>query len=490
MGQLTVRASIMKLKPILAIILSAASAALLCACERSEGPVDAAVPEKPNILFILTDDLGYGDLSSYGQEDFQTPAIDSLAEGGIRFTDTYAGNTVCAPSRDALMTGRRPGHLTLRNNGEYTLKPGDTTVATLLKQAGYRTALIGKSTVTGNTQTPETLAEHGFEYFFGTTHHVDGHYRYPEFVYENTRKVEFPDNHLHHGSHYDLDLYTEKALGYLDQQSEGNDPFFLVLSVPVPHAAIVVPEDSMAKVREDVQPDPRVAPPPEQPHYTHVTEPKTSYAGLVTRIDESVGSVIDKLRENGQLENTLVVFTSDNGPHSEGGYHPDMLHSNGPLRGHKRDLYEGGIRVPFIAHWPDVIEAGRESDHPSAFWDFLPTATEIAGVRAPEDIQGLSLLPTLTGEGEQTAHDFLYWEFNQKGGRRAIRMGEWKAVEYRLNLGDRRGPVELYNLEDDIGESNDLAAEHPDLVAELTAKMEGARVPSETFPFPGLDPDE
>lgn len=470
------------------LLLSILSAFLLGACDRAvETSPAAAVAKKPNILLILTDDLGYGDLSSYGQQHFKTPAIDALADGGIRFTDHYAGNAVCAPSRDALMTGRRPGHLSLRNNGEYTLKPNDTTVATLLQQAGYHTALIGKSTVTGNTQTPETLAEHGFDYFYGTTDHRDGHYRYPEFVYENTRKIEFPDNHLHYGKHYDLDFYTEKALSYLDEQSSDDAPFFLVLSVPVPHASINVPEDSMAKVRAGVQPDPYVAAPDQQPHYTHVTEPKASYAGLMTRIDDSVGSVIAKLRENGQLENTLVIFTSDNGPHSEGGYHPDMLDSNGPLRGHKRDLYEGGIRVPFIAYWPGVIAAGRESDHPSAFWDFLPTATEIAGVPAPAGIDGISMLRTLTGKGEQATHDFLYWELNQQGGRRAIRMGDWKAVEYRVNRQDRRGPVELYNLRDDIGESNDLATEHPELVAELTAKMDAARVPSATFPFPGLD---
>lgn len=477
----------MKTRLLIVILLVAT---LLSGCDRKEKATPAAVAKKPNILFILADDLGYGDLSSYGQKHFETPAIDKLAAGGIRFTDHYSGNTVCAPSRDSLMTGRRSGHLTLRGNGEYALQPEDITVSTLLKTAGYRTALIGKSTVTGNTQTPETLAEHGFEYFFGTTDHRDGHYRYPEFLYENTRKIEYPDNHLHHGSHYDLDLYTEKTLDYLDQQADGDQPFFLVLSIPVPHAAINVPEESMAKVRAQVQPDAHVPAPKQQPHYTHVTEPKTSYAGLMTRIDNSVASVMAKLRANGQFENTFVIFTSDNGPHSEGGYHPDMLDSSGPLRGHKRDLYEGGIRVPFIAHWPGVIEAGRESEHPSAFWDFLPTATEIAGIPAPDGIQGLSLLPTLKGKGEQTTHDFLYWELNERGGRRAIRSGDWKAVEYRVNLGERRGPVELYNLRDDIGESRDLAAEHPELVAKLTAMMDAARSPSEAFPFPGLDRKE
>jgi len=445
-----------------------------------------ALAEKPNILFILADDLGYGDLSSYGQKYFQTPHIDALAENGIRFTDHYSGNTVCAPSRDSLMTGRHSGQLTLRGNGVFKLLPTDTTVATLLKQAGYRTALIGKSCVTGNTQTPETLAEHGFEYFFGTTHHVDGHHRYPKFIYENTEKVEYPENQLHTGSHYDLDEYTDKTVSYLDKQSAEDAPFFLVLSLPVPHAAINVPEDSMARVREGVQPDPHVPHPETQPHYTHVTEPKTSYAGLMTRIDDAIGTIIAKLRETGQLDNTLVIFTSDNGSHAEGGYHPDMLNSSGPLRGHKRDFYEGGIRVPMIAHWPGVIEAGSESAHPSAFWDFLPTACKIAGIPVPDGIQGISYLPTLKGEGEQQAHEYLYWELNERGGRRAIRMGDWKAVQYNL-AGDPQGPVELYNLKDDIGETNDLAAEQPELVAKLTAKMNAARVPSTLFPFPALD---
>lgn len=444
-----------------------------------------ALAEKPNILLIFADDLGYGDLSSYGQKHFQTPHIDALATGGIRFTDHYSGNTVCAPSRDSLMTGRDSGHTSIRGNGPFSLPPEDTTIATLLKSARYRTALIGKSCVTGNTQTPETLAEHGFEYFFGTTDHKDGHFRYPKFVYENTRKIEFPDNHLHTGTEYDLDFYQNKTLEYLDKQST-EAPFFLILSLPVPHAAINVPEDSMARVREGVQPDPHVPEPERQPHYTHVTEPKTSYAGLMVRIDDAVGAITTKLREKGLLENTLIIFTSDNGSHAEGGYHPRMLESNGPLRGHKRDLYEGGIRVPFIAHWPAKIEAGRASDHPSANWDFLPTACEIAGLPTPENIQGISFLPTLTGDGEQLAHESLYWEFQEQRGRRALRAGDWKVVQYNLSL-DPQGPIELYNLKNDIRETTDLAAQHPEVVEKLTAKMNAARVPNETFPFPALD---
>jgi arylsulfatase A len=441
--------------------------------------------QKPNIILIFADDLGYGDLSCYGQKHFKTPHLDALAAGGIRFTDFYSGNTVCAPSRDSLMTGRDSGHTSVRGNGSFALPASDTTVATLLKKSGYNTALIGKSCVTGNTQTPETLAEHGFQYFYGTTDHRDGHHRYPKFVYENSQKIDFPDNHLHHGTHYDLDFYKEKTLSYIEKQTS-EKPFLLVLSIPVPHASIIVPEDSMARVREGVQPDPHKPQPKQQPHYTHVKEAKASYAGLMTRLDDTVGAVVTKLSDKEMLENTLILFTSDNGSHTEGGYHPDMLQSNGVLRGVKRDLYEGGIRVPMIAHWPAKIKAGGESSHPAANWDFLPTACDVAGVPAPKNIQGISFLPTLTGEGEQAAHDYLYWEFHEINGRRALRTGDWKIVQYNLNK-TPQGDIELYNLKDDISETKNLAAEHPDKVKSLTEMMDKARVPSKNFPLKGLD---
>jgi arylsulfatase A-like enzyme len=243
-----------------------------------------ALAAKPNILFILADELGYGDLSCYGQTHFQTPAIDNLAAGGIRFAQHYSGSTVCAPARASLMTGKDTGHTAIRGNDSFELPATETTVATRLRQAGYNTALIGKSCVTGNTQTPETLARHGIDYFYGTTDRRDGHFRYPTFVYENAGRVEFPDNKLHTGSHCDLDLYTDKALGYLDKQS-AEKPFFLLLSIPVPHASINLPEESIP------------AKPVKHPHYTRVADPEKSYAGLMTRIDKTVGAVTAKLRE-------------------------------------------------------------------------------------------------------------------------------------------------------------------------------------------------
>jgi arylsulfatase A-like enzyme len=429
-----------------------------------------AYAAKPNIVFILADDLGYGDLSCYGQKNFQTPAIDVLAKGGLRFTDHYSGATVCAPSRTSLMTGKDGGHAAIRGNGAFNLPESETSVATLLKRAGYHTALIGKSCATGNTQEPEVLARHGFDLFYGTTDHKDGHFRYPKFVYENSERVEFPGNDLHTGTHYDVDFYTKRTLEYLDERS-AEQPFFLILSLPVPHAAINLPGEK---------------PVPSKQRYTKVADPKASYIGLMKKVDETVGVVAARLKEKGMWENTLVIFTSDNGPHSEGGFHPDMVQSSGPLRGRKRDLYEGGIRVPFIAHWPGVIQAGRESAHPSAFWDFLPTVCEMLSLPVPADIQGISYLPTLRGEGVQRAHDSLYWELHEIGVRRGLRAGDWKIVQYDMEK-KTPGAFELYHLKDDLSEKTDLAKKNPEKLAEMRAKLDAARVPSPLFPQPVLD---
>lgn len=440
---------------------------------------------KPNVILVITDDLGYGDLSCYGQKFFETPNLDRLAKEGIRFTDHYAGATVCAPSRCSLMTGRDTGHSSIRGNGPFALRPDpeDMTVAGLLRNAGYATALIGKSCVTGNTQTPETLKEKGFDYFFGTTDHKDGHFRYPPFVYENSRRVELEGNTRYAGPHYDLDLYTGKALEFLDRQNE--KPFFLVLSLPVPHASLAAPEESLAKVRPGIKNDTSYS--PANKHYGNVKEVKASYAAMVVRIDEAVGSILTKLKAKQIDDGTLVMFTSDNGSHLEGGYHYSMLESNGKLRGGKRDLYEGGIRVPFVARWPGGIPAGRTTDHPSAFWDFLPTLCDLAEAPKPAGIEGLSYAPTLTGNSAaQAKHDALYWEFHEQGGRRALRTGHWKLVQYGLEPG-AFGKPGLYDLSADVSEKTDLADRHPERVKAMLDRMNRARVPNPRFPLPGLD---
>lgn len=445
----------------------------------------AADPAKrPNVIFILTDDLGYGDLSCYGQKFFKTPHLDRLAAEGIRFTDHYSGATVCAPSRCALMTGMHTGHASIRGNGPFALRPDplDLTIATLLKNAGYRTGLIGKSCVTGNTQTPESLAQKGFETFYGTTDHKDGHFRNPRFVYDNTERVPLEGNDLLSGPHYDVDLYTNKALDFVAEDSE--KPFFLVLSYPVPHASLDVPEDSRAKVRPGIVNEKSHL--PEKFHYKPVKEVKATYAGMVSRIDDAVGRLLALLEEKQIDENTLVMFSSDNGSHVEGGYHFDMLASNAPLRGGKRDLYEGGIRVPLIARWPGGIPAGRVSEHPSAFWDLMPTLCDLAGIPTPDGINGLSYAPTLTGDGDQKSHPFLYWEFHENNGRRALRMENWKLVQYDLRP-KHAGKFELYDLSKDISETTDLADRHPEQVAKMRELMDAARTPNERFPLPGLD---
>jgi arylsulfatase A-like enzyme len=437
---------------------------------------------KPNLVFIIADDLGYGDLGCYGQQHFKTPVLDGLAAEGLRFTDHYAGATVCAPSRCALMTGRDTGHCSIRGNGSFALLPDpqDITVARKLQGAGYRTAMIGKSCVTGNTQTPEVVLAKGFDVFYGTTDHSDGHFRYPRFVYDQTDKVILEENHLHHGRDYDGELYTARAEKFI-AESAGEKPFFLLLSLPIPHASVVAPEGEVVEFADDVDYQPK------QHHYSRTDRVKGQYAGMVQAIDGYVGRIMDALERAGVGSDTLFLFTSDNGSHYEGGYNASMLSSNAPLRGGKRDLYEGGIRVPLIAHWPaGISEPGRDVGLPVAFWDFLPTACELAGVEPPESIQGLSYLPTLTGKGTQARHEQLYWEFHERGGRRALREGPWKIVQYGLKPG-KEGELQLYKLSEDLSETKNLAEKYPERVEQMRERMEAARVPNPRFPLRGLD---
>ena len=463
--------SLKRVITIVALLISAAPA-----WGQSEAP-----PEMPNIIFIVSDDLGYGDLSCYGQKSFTTPNIDRLATSGLKFTRHYSGATVCSPSRCSLMTGRDGGHATIRGNGKHMIANDEVTVAEIAKAAGYRTAMIGKSCLTGNTQTPEKVLENGFDYFYGTTDHRDGHFRYPKFVYRNAERVGLPNNNLHSGTDYDGDLYTAEALSFIAKQSE-QAPFFLVLSYPMPHASVIAPEKDLAEVRPFVKNEVEFE---DSKHYTNSPEVLASYIAMLKIMDDAVGSVVEQLEEQSLVENTLIIFTSDNGPSFEGGKKPDMLDSNGPLRGGKRDLYEGGIRVPFIASWPAVIKPGRTTDHASAFWDFLPTVCDLAGQPKPDGIQGLSFAATLRGQ-KQTAHDYLYWEFHEKGGRRALQRGDWKLVQYNLNK-PKQLRTELYNLADDIGEANDLSESHPELVSELLELTKNARVPSKFFKSKGMD---
>lgn len=438
--------------------------------------------QKPNIIYIITDDLGYNDISAYGQKSFSTPNIDQLATNGIRFTRHYSGATVCNPSRNCLMTGKDGGHASVRGNGEFALPDEEITVGEIAKSAGYNTAMIGKSCVTGNTQTPETVLSSGFDFFFGTTDHRDGHFRYPEFVYRNKEKILFPENKLHTGTHYDAELYTKETLDYLSKQSS-EKPFLLVLSYPIPHASNLAREEDLKAVRPLVKDEIEAS---KQNHYTATKEVKANYMGMMKYLDDSVGEIVKNLKKQNLLDNTLIIFTSDNGPSTEGGYRAEYLDSNGPLRGSKRDLYEGGIRVPFIASWPASIKSGQTTDHPSAFWDFLPTVCDLVGKPKPEKIQGISYAATLTGKGDQPKHPYLYWEHHEQNIRRAIQVGDWKLVQTNVALPEKT-TTELFDLSKDIGETTDLAAANPEKTAELLKLINTARVPNKDFPVPALD---
>ena len=429
---------------------------------------------KPNIVFIIADDLGYGDLGCYGQKTIQTPVIDKLAAEGIRFTQHYSGSTVCAPSRSSLMTGLDTGRTRLRGNGEFELRPDpkDLTVATLLKRAGYRTAMIGKSCISGDTQNPLIVLKKGFDVFYGTTSHKDGHFRYPRFIYDQKKTVILEGNDLHTGKFYDAEIYTARAERFIRDTS---DPFFQLLSYPIPHASVLGPKGSVpggAGMEHFAG------------HYTEVKDPAAHYRALVEAMDGYVGRILAALERKGVARDTLIVFTSDNGSHLEGGYRPRMLNSSGPLRGAKRDLYEGGIRVPTIAHWPAGITKPGVSDHIGAFWDFLPTACELAGIDAPAGLHGISYAPTLTGTGEQRTHNFLYWEFHEHGTRRALRQGDWKLVQYDVSI---NGKPQLYHLGNDLAETNDLSAQEPERVDAMLKIMEARHKPSPIFPNEFLD---
>jgi arylsulfatase A len=450
-----------------------------CATPPEAGQDPAPAP-RPNIIFIHADDLGYGDLGAYGQQHFETPNLDRLAAEGIRFTQYYSGSTVCAPSRAALVTGLHTGHAWIRGNGEIPLRPEDTTVGTALASAGYRTAVIGKwgLGLEDSTGLPHLK---GFDYSFGILDHRHAHRQYTDYLVRNGNRVPADvDND------YVNDLFTADTIDFIDARDDR--PFFVYLNYTVPHAEMRAPEDAMAPFRSRFdEPTPFVNAAADGRHTGHVgpslgyrsqPTPRAAFAAMVTRMDRDVGRIVDHLRASGLDERTLVLFTSDNGPHREGGADPVFFESSGPLRGIKRDLYEGGIRVPMIARWPGTIPAGRTSDHVWAHWDFFPTAAELAGAEVPTSIDGISMARALRGEPQPT-HEFLYWEFHERGFQQAVRMGDWKAV--RLKPG---APLELYDLSGDVGEANDVADQHPDVVAKIEAYLVTARTPSERWPTP------
>jgi arylsulfatase A-like enzyme len=467
-------------KPTLFIL---SSTLLLTGCKNQVKTIENEDSQKPNIIYIMADDLGYADVGVYGQERIKTPNIDQLARDGMMFINHYAGTTVCAPSRSVLMTGHHSGQTFVRGNleadpyGQIPLAAEEKTVAEYLKEAGYKTGMIGKWGL-GVENTEGDPQNQGFDYFFGYYCQVHAHNSFPEYLYENGKKVMLdneveylPEDHWTRGLggyatkkvNFSNDLFHSKALEFIDNSKDR--PFFLYLPVTIPH-------------NNGEAPDPyKFETPTVHPYQDRDWNyEEKCYAAMITRLDSMVGDVIKELDEKGLRDNTLVVFTSDNGPAKE-----DVFNSNGILNGGKRDLTEGGIKVPFIASWPGKIEKGSVSDHISAFWDFLPTACEIAGIEIPNDVDGISYLPALLGE-DQKDHKFLYWEFHEKGGKQAVRMGKWKAVKRNVNE-NPDSPVLLFNLENDPSEQNDISAQNPDVVAKMKEIMKQEHTPSGLFPF-------
>lgn len=449
---------------------------------------------RPNVIYILADDLGYGDLSSYGQTKFQTPHIDSLVRTGMKFTQHYSGAPVCAPSRAALMTGQHTGHTAIRGNGAVPPEgqkpmPADTfTLAHLFQQAGYTTGVFGK----WGLGAPDTVSEPrrmGFDRFYGYNCQRQAHFYYPYFLWDDNQRVMLWNNFGNERGDYAPDLIQKEALAFIAANRE--QPFFLYYAMVQPHAEMVAPEPYMEKFRGQFDPEKPfegtdTGPDFRKHGYGSQAEPHAAFAAMVATMDDAVGELLAKLKELGLSENTLVIFTSDNGPHKEGGHNPAYFNSSGGLRGVKRDLYEGGIRVPMVASWPGMIPAGAVTDHVSAFWDVLPTVADLLDASALAAVDGLSFLPTLLGTGTQAKHDHLYWEFHEQGGKVALRQGDWKAVRTDVAI-DPHSPLELYNLATDSAESVNVAAVHPALVAALDALIKNSRTvsPNPDFNFPG-----
>ena len=433
-----------------------------------------------NVIYILADDLGYGDLSCYGQQKFQTPNLDRMAAEGMLFTQHYAGCTVSAPSRASLMTGLHTGHTQVRGNreispeGQEPMAAGTFTLGKLMQDAGYTTGIFGKWGLgyPGSVSVPGTM---GFDEFYGYNCQRQAHSYYPSHLWHNNEKVLFPENENNGRVTYSQDLIHAQAMQFI--KNNKSKPFFAMLTYTLPHAEMNLPHDSIYRQFENSFEE---TPYDGSRGYTPVEKPNASFAAMVTRLDNYVGEVLAELKELGLDKNTIVFFTSDNGPHTEGGANPDFFKSYGPLKGTKRALYEGGIRVPFIVWNPQKIKAGTKSDHISAFWDMMPTLSELTGTDLPVETDGISLIPTLYSEGKQKEHDYLYWEFHEQGGRQALRSGNWKLIRQPI-VGETA--LELYDLNSDLHEDTNLASEYPDKVKELETLMNNARTESPTFNF-------
>jgi arylsulfatase A-like enzyme len=464
------------------------------------GAPEPAPARPPNIVLIVADDLGWGDTGPYGQTKIHTPSLDRMAREGTRFTQFYAGTAVCAPSRSSLMTGQHTGHTPIRGNrdagpiGNQPLPASAVTFAEVLKERGYVTGMFGKWGL-GGPENEGSPTRQGFDEFYGYLDQGRAHYYYPEFLFRDDGQAPLPNRDRPHPGTpgagwpivarvYSHDAIAREALSFIERHR--SQPFLLYVPFTIPHASLEAPDSALAEYR-DAQGRSVF---PETPFpgagYSPQPTPHAAYAAMVSRMDRDVGRILQKLEELGLAENTIVLFTSDNGPSIEGGSDPEFFDGNGPFRGHKRDLYEGGIREPMIAWGPGRIPAGRVSELVWAMWDLFPTLASLSGadpkrLEVPGGLDGLDMTAALTGRGEAPRHEYLYWEFHEEGGKQAVREGRWKAV--RLNAAkDPEAPLELYDLESDPGEARNLARAHPEIVERMSGIMKRAHTPSALFP--------
>lgn len=445
---------------------------------------EAQKSSKPNIIFILADDLGYGDIGCFGQQKISTPNIDKLAKMGVKFTQFYSGSTVCAPARCSFMTGMHTGHgdirgnLTLKPEGQVPLHDSIITIAMLLKQAGYETGAFGKWSL-GFITTPGDPQKKGFDEFYGYNCQTLAHNYYPDHLWHNHDRIDLSGN-LKYDSVYSADLIHQQAMKFLTAKHDR--PFFLYLPYTLPHTDVIVPHDEVYDYyvkKFNEQPVEVKSTDREAHHFDPY--PHAAFAAMVARLDKYVGEVMTALKKQGLEKNTLIIFTSDNGPHKENGGDPEFFNGSGGLKGIKRDLYEGGIRVPFIAYQPGVTKPATVNAMPAALWDLFPTFLQIAGIKQTKSIDGISILPALKGQ-KQNLHAYFYWELHEGGGKQAVRFGNWKGV--RLNVSAmNNAPIELYDLETDPQEKNNIASKHHEVVKQIEAFMKEAYVSNAEWPL-------
>lgn len=440
--------------------------------------------KQPNIIFILADDLGYADIGCYGQQKTETPHLDKMAKEGMRFTQFYSGSTVCAPARTSLMTGLHTGHTPIRGNKTYSpegqtpLAENFITIASLLQKNGYATGAFGKWSL-GFISTSGDPAKKGFDEFFGYNCQSLAHDYYPDHLWNNHQRVDFIAN-LTANAVYSADTIHAMAINFIKRQNSST-PFFMYLPYTLPHGDVILPHDAVYEYYIKKFNEAAVPFNSKKDSLAYEPHPHAAFAAMVSRLDKYVGQVLQSLADKNLLDNTIVIFTSDNGPHKENGGDPDFFQNHGMYRGIKRDLYEGGIRVPFIAYWKGTIQPGV-TDQPATLWDMYPSFQQLAGLPVTKKLDGISVLPALLKKGKQPQHDYLYWEFHENNGRQALRWKKWKLVKLNVNISGKT-ITELYDLDTDPSEKNNIAASNPAIVAKLEGMIKKAHASNQDWPL-------